>query len=82
MLLWLETLDISIKDTDTVNIAFLRVLAEKLLTNANAEDGLLQVANDFVKSAHLQVFHSLRGMSLTGKQYAVSLLQLLSIIRQ
>jgi hypothetical protein len=58
------------------------VFAEKLLTYTNAEDGLFQVTNDLVKSTCLQVFHRFRSMSLTRKQYAVSLLQLLSVVRQ
>jgi hypothetical protein len=82
VVLWLETFDIGIENTDARYVAFLRMLAEKLLANADTEDWLFQVTNNLVKSARLQIFHRLSGMSLTRKQHAISLLQLLSIVGQ
>jgi hypothetical protein len=74
VLLGLEALDVSIKDTNAVDVAFLRMLAEQLLTDTNAENGLLQVTYYLVKPASLQIFHSFSSMSLTRKHDAVSLL--------
>jgi hypothetical protein len=82
VLLGLEALDVSIKDTNAVYVAFLRMLAEQLLTDTNAENGLLQVTYYLVKPASLQIFHSFSSMSLTRKHDTVSLLQLFCVVRQ
>ena len=46
--MWLEALHLSVEDTDALGVAFLRVLAEQLLSHADAEHGLLQLANHLV----------------------------------
>ena len=78
----LETLDLGIEHTDTVDVALLGMAAQQLLTYADAQYGLPKRADNLVEAAGLQVLHCPTGLALSGKQHAVGLLQLLGIVSQ
>ena len=77
-----ESLHFCVEDANTIDIAFLGMLAQQLLSHANTKNGLPERTDHLVKPMSLQIFHSATGFALTRKQHAVSLLQLLGIIRQ
>ena len=82
MPLGLEALHFRIKDTDAVCVALLRVPAQQLLSHADAEHRLFQVANHLVEPAGPEIIHRLASVALSGKQHLVGLLQQFSIVRQ
>ena len=59
MLLRLETQHIHIEDTQAIRVALFAVAAHQLLTYADAQDGILQVADYLVQIMFPQV--ALRG---------------------
>ena len=73
MPLWLEAFHLRIKHADAVHVALLRVTAQQLLTDADAQHGLSQVADQFVQSAGLQIRHRPAGLALSGEEHLVGL---------
>ena len=55
----------------TVRIAFFGMAAHQLLADADAQNGLLQVAYQTVQSPRTQVSHRTTGFSLSRKKHAV-----------
>ena len=80
MFLRAETLHFGVEDTDTVHISLFRVLAEQLLSYADAEYWLLKVADDLVEPAGLQVFHRPARLALSWEEHAIGFPQLFRII--
>ena len=68
------------EDAQTVGVAFFRVAAEQLLSDADAQYRLRQRADDFVQAVLAQVAHCLAGFSLSGKDNTVGRLQFVGIV--
>ena len=82
MLNGLESLHVGIKHTDAVGIALFRMAAQQLLSNADAQYGLRQLAYDAVQAPGTQILHRPTRLALSGKYYPFSLLQLFGIVGQ
>ena len=82
MPLGLEAFHIDIKNADALCVTLFRVAAQQLLSDADAQHGLLQVTDDLVQPALTQVSHRRAGLALSGEDYAVSLSELFRIVGQ
>ena len=78
----LESLHIHIEDADAIYIAFFRMLAQELLSHANAQYGLLEILDHLIQLVSLEIFHGFPCLTLTWKQYAVCLLEHFGIISE
>ena len=76
----LESLHVGIEDSDTVNIALLRMTTEQLLTYTDTEDWLPEVADDLIKAAGFKVFHGTASLSLSREDDTIGIPERRSII--
>ena len=82
MFLGPETAYVGIKHSDAVYVAFFGMTAQKLLTDADAQNGLSQLTDDLVQMALTQILHGTSCFSLSGKHHTVGTPQLLGIVCQ
>ena len=82
MLLGLEATYVGIKHSDAVYVAFFGMSAQELLTDANSQNGLSQLTDDFVQMALSQILHGSSRFSLSRKHDTVGTTQLLGIVCQ
>ena len=68
---WAEPFNVNGEDANAVSITLLGMLTKQLLTNANTEDRLLEVANDVIKPMSSQIRHDGAGLALSRKQHAI-----------
>ena len=79
---WHEALDLCIEDAETIHIALFRVATHQLLTDADAQDRLIQGNDNLVEAALTQVVHGTGSLALSGEDDPVCAAQFLGGISQ
>ena len=77
-----KTLYLSTENAQTVGIALFRMTAEQLLTDADAQDGLLQRTDNLIQTMFPQIGHCRTGLPLSRKDDTVGIPQLDGIVSQ